>query len=113
MERQTGNMMLATKLDVVLKSAKSSPVAAPAPVAAAAPAKESLSATPASSVTVDGFESSANFAQMKAGFIGASTAEKEALLKKGKGIFQFDIKVCLRSSIWTMENYIRCSIARS
>ncbi len=85
-----GNMMLATKLDTVLKSAKASAASAPSP--SAAPSASAPSAT-VSSVAVDGFESSAIFTQMKAAFSAASAAEKEALLKKGKGIFQFDIKV--------------------
>ena len=77
-----GNMMLATKLDTALKSAKSSAAAsATAPVAA-----PSAAAPAVSSVSVDGFESSAIFTQMKAAFTAASASDKEALLKKGKGI---------------------------
>lgn len=80
-------MMLATKLDTVLKAAKSSVSSAP-PTA--------VSPTPTSdTVSVDGFDSSAIFSQMKAALAAASKSDKETLVKKGKGVFQFDVKVRL------------------
>jgi hypothetical protein len=44
-------------------------------------------------VTVDGFDSSALFAQIAARLQESSPAEKEAVLKKAKAVFQFDVKV--------------------
>ncbi|KAL2919179.1 hypothetical protein HK105_201454 [Polyrhizophydium stewartii] len=84
-----GNMMLATRLDSILKTsgpaAASAAAAAPAPAAAAAPA-----AAPAAAVA--GFECAAIFDQIKQRLAAAPAAEKEATLKKVRGIFQFDVK---------------------
>ncbi len=80
--------MLATKLDIVLKSAKDALDSAPAPVA-----EKSVPVT--QSLAVDGFESSSVFTQIHAGLSSASDAEKEQFIRKAKAIFQFDIKVCL------------------
>ncbi|KAI8999579.1 SCP2 sterol-binding domain-containing protein [Gaertneriomyces semiglobifer] len=79
-----GNMMLATRLDAVLKAAKNAPKAAPAASPAAAPA--------ASSVEVPGFQSSALFQQIATGIATAPPQQKESVAKKAKAIFQFDVK---------------------
>lgn len=52
----------------------------------------SPNAVSASSVSVPGFESSALFEMMKAGIDSLPAKEKEANVKKVKGVFQFDIK---------------------
>lgn len=80
-----GNMMLATKLDIILKikpqdGQKKSDVS-------------STSAPKALSVEVAGFNSSSVFSQIAAVFLSASDAEKEGFVKSGNAIFQFDIKV--------------------
>ena len=85
-----GNMMLATKLDTVIKSAKDALASAPAPAAAPSGKSEPPAAA---SLDVAGFESSSVFTQIYAGIAGAPDAEKEQFMKKAKGIFQFDIKV--------------------
>jgi 3-hydroxyacyl-CoA dehydrogenase/3a,7a,12a-trihydroxy-5b-cholest-24-enoyl-CoA hydratase len=77
-----GNMMLATKLDAVLKSASSAPAAAPAP------AKSSG----AGDVRVAGYKVSDSFAQLKAGVENGPDAERQATVKKVNAVFQFDIK---------------------
>ncbi|KXS14299.1 sterol-binding-like protein [Gonapodya prolifera JEL478] len=78
-----GNMMLAMKLDNVIKVAKATPkpkAAAPAPAPAAALAE------------VPGFESSKVFAQLKAGIESLSPADQEKQVKNTKNVFQFDVK---------------------
>ncbi|KAJ3417403.1 hypothetical protein HDV05_004868 [Chytridiales sp. JEL 0842] len=97
-----GNIMLASKLDTVLKSAQSA-----APKAAAAPAAP---VTPAAApkaeggVDVPGFASSAVFAQIHGGLTAASPAEREATVKKVKGIFQFDVKGADgKIQTWTLD----------
>lgn len=87
-----GNMMLATKLDLVIKAAKSAPAPSTAPV----------SASPAS-VQVAGFASSAVFAQLAAGTSAMSAPEKADVVKKVKGIFQFDVKGESGVQIWTLD----------
>jgi hypothetical protein len=77
-----GNMMLATKLDTILKikpqeGQKSGAAAASKP----------------SSVDVAGFNSSAVFVQIAAVLGAASDSEKQGFVKSGNAIFQFDIKV--------------------
>ncbi|KAJ3118134.1 hypothetical protein HDU96_003663 [Phlyctochytrium bullatum] len=80
-----GNVMLATKLDTVLKAAPAAAPAAAAPApAAAAPA--------AAGVEIPGYASSAVFSQIKAGVSGSSAAEKQAIVSKVKAVFQFDVK---------------------
>ncbi|KND00602.1 uncharacterized protein SPPG_03729 [Spizellomyces punctatus DAOM BR117] len=81
-----GNMMLATRLDTVLKAAKNAPKPA---AAAAAPA---TAAPPAAGVEVPGFQSSAIFSQIKAGIDAAPQQQREAVAKKAKAVFQFDVK---------------------
>jgi hypothetical protein len=78
-----GNIMLASKLDTVLKSAQSAkPAAAPAaPAAAAKPA--------GGDVAVAGFASSAVFSEINAGLSGSSAAEREATVKKVKVNYRF------------------------
>jgi hypothetical protein len=44
-------------------------------------------------VAVDGFDSSTLFSQIASRLQEASPAEKDAVLKKAKAIFQFDVKV--------------------
>ncbi|KAL5035272.1 hypothetical protein BDV3_005228 [Batrachochytrium dendrobatidis] len=70
-----GNMMLATRLDGVLKLAKSAPKPKP----------------PTSSST-SGFGSDAIFSMIGSRMSSLSSTEKDAFLKKTKAIFQFDIK---------------------
>ncbi|KAI8824964.1 SCP2 sterol-binding domain-containing protein [Fimicolochytrium jonesii] len=110
-----GNMMLATKLDVVLKAAKSAPVASAGSAAAAvaAPGAPSPAPTPApvpaaapassGSVEVPGFQSSAIFSQIKAGLGAASKEQKEATAKKAKAVFQFDVKGDGKVQTWTLD----------
>jgi putative sterol carrier protein len=75
-----GNMMLATKLDTILKIK-------PQKVA------EKSDAANSSSVDVPGFNSSPVFVQMAAVLGSASDSEKQGFVKSGNAIFQFDIKV--------------------
>ncbi|KAJ3126836.1 hypothetical protein HK101_005692 [Irineochytrium annulatum] len=83
-----GNMMLATKLDTVLKAAQNAkPAAAPA---AAAP--KAAAAAPAGGVDAPGFVSSAVFSQIKSGIAGLPAAERSGIVGKVKSIFQFDVK---------------------
>jgi 3-hydroxyacyl-CoA dehydrogenase/3a,7a,12a-trihydroxy-5b-cholest-24-enoyl-CoA hydratase len=95
-----GNMMLATRLDTVLKAAKAS---APPPAAeAASSAPESAGGV--SAVSAPGFESSAIFEQIKAALVAGSAAEKAQVMKKGNAIFQFDIKNASGSAqSWTLD----------
>ncbi|KAJ3009023.1 hypothetical protein HKX48_008210 [Thoreauomyces humboldtii] len=107
-----GNMMLATRLDTVLKAAKpaaaptsataasAKPVAAPAPALTSAPAPSPAAAAAAptvpvasaGSIEVPGFQSSAVFGQIKSGIDAASADQKAAIAKKTKAVFQFDVK---------------------
>ncbi|KAJ3289114.1 hypothetical protein HK104_007731 [Borealophlyctis nickersoniae] len=102
-----GNMMLATKLDAVLKVAKK----APAPAAAsAAPAAAPASA--AGGVEVSGFQSSKVFAEIAAGIAGASAAQKDAIKKKANAVFQFDVKNAEgKVQTWTLDLKNNVSIA--
>lgn len=96
----TGNIMLATKLDNVLKVAKKSTGgSAPAKKTAAnvpstaAPAKsESTPVAKSSSVSVPGFESSSVFEQISSGFASTPEETKAKILKQIKSIFQFNVK---------------------
>ncbi|KAJ3058488.1 hypothetical protein HDU98_005411, partial [Podochytrium sp. JEL0797] len=81
-----GNIALATKLDTVLKAAKSAPKpAAPAATPAAA-------AGGSSTVAVPNFDSSALFSEIEAGLKSTATPQREATVKKVKAVFQFDVK---------------------
>ena len=88
-----GNMMLATKLDIILKikpqeSNSNSESNAPKSV----------------SVDVAGFNSSAVFTQIALTLSGASDAEKQGFVKSGNAIFQFDIKNDQgKVSTWTLN----------
>ncbi|KAJ3089225.1 hypothetical protein HK102_006900 [Quaeritorhiza haematococci] len=93
-----GQMMLATRLDAVLKSAQKAP-AKPAAAAAAAPA-----APTAGGIEVPGYESSKIFGAIKSGLDSASPAEKEGYVKKTKAIFQFDVKNASgKIQTWTLD----------
>ncbi|KAI9100583.1 SCP2 sterol-binding domain-containing protein [Phlyctochytrium arcticum] len=105
-----GNMMLATKLDTVLKAAKPAAGAAAAPAAKpAAPADNAQSPTaatparPAGTVEVPGFASSAVFKQIKTGIDAAPPAQRSAIAKKVKAIFQFDVKNGDKAQTWTLN----------
>ena len=74
-----GNMMLATKLDIILKIK---------------PQKKDLKAESSSaSIDVRGFKASNVFVQIAATLLTASDTEKQNFIKSGNAIFQFDIKV--------------------
>ena len=75
-----GNMMLATRIDTVLKSLQT------AAGSAGTPAKAAAVAPVASS------ESAVLFQQLKDGLVDIPSAKREAAVKKTKAIFQFDIK---------------------
>lgn len=95
-----GNIMLATKLDNVLKVAKKSGGAAPAPAKAAATATGGASASapakvaaPTSSgVSVPGFASSGVFEEIAAGIAAAPQATKDKMKRQIKSVFQFDVR---------------------
>lgn len=78
-----GNMMLATKLDTILKIKPQE----------GQKKSEASSSPKASSVDVAGFNSSAVFVQIAAVLGAASDSEKKGFVKSGNAIFQFDIKV--------------------
>ncbi|KAJ3388867.1 hypothetical protein HDU84_009374 [Entophlyctis sp. JEL0112] len=93
-----GNIGLATKLDTVLKAAKT---AAPAP----APAAPAAASAPASdTVNVPGFESGALFAEIEDGLKTSPKAQLEAAVKKVKAVFQFDVKNAAGTvQTWTLD----------
>ncbi|KAJ3334560.1 hypothetical protein HDU93_007756, partial [Gonapodya sp. JEL0774] len=80
-----GNMMLAMKLDSVLKVAKNAAPAASPPPKAAAPSTSG-------SIEVPGFKSSQVFIQLKAGIDALSAADQEKQVKNVKNVFKFDVK---------------------
>ena len=89
-----GNMMLATKLDVILKLVpKSSP-------------------KPTLSISVDGFESSHVFSSLKAGADALTETEKKATLQKVKAIFQFDVKNGDKVESWTLDLKKECHVLK-
>ncbi|KAL7752564.1 hypothetical protein RI367_002098 [Sorochytrium milnesiophthora] len=94
-----GNMMLATRLDGVLKTAK--PVSSPAP--SAAPAAKPATPANASSLTVPGVASSQVFSQIKAGLTSMSEAERTALVQKTKAVYQFNIKSDSSANSFTLD----------
>lgn len=73
-----GNMMLATKLDIVMATIKNAPD----------------TQEPASTEKVSAFKSDSVFAAINSKLSSASAAEKDNYKEKVKSIFQFDIKVC-------------------
>ncbi|KAJ1549795.1 hypothetical protein HK405_002288, partial [Cladochytrium tenue] len=66
----------------------------PAPAATPAPA----------SVAVAGFDSSTIFTELAVGLAAASAADRQALVGKVKGIFQFDLKSASGAAqTWTLD----------
>ncbi|KAI8848827.1 SCP2 sterol-binding domain-containing protein [Chytridium lagenaria] len=86
-----GNVMLATKLDTVLKAAPAAAAAAPAPPLPLPPPP-----LPQASPAV--------FTQIKAGVTSGSPAERKAIADKVKAIFQFDVKNAAGTvSSWSLD----------
>jgi len=85
-----GNMMLAMKLDNVLKQVRTAPVGS-----SSAPASPTASTAPAASANgleVPGFESSAIFKQIADGLAALSSADRKSQVQKLKAVFQFNVK---------------------
>ncbi|KAI9146051.1 SCP2 sterol-binding domain-containing protein [Paraphysoderma sedebokerense] len=86
-----GNLMMAMRLDTVLKTAPADTKnalqggAAPAAPAAAAPAG-------GAAIQAPGFLSSSVFSQIKAGLDSSPAKEREGIVQKTKAIYQFDLK---------------------
>ncbi|KAJ3125960.1 hypothetical protein HK100_010517 [Physocladia obscura] len=92
-----GNVGLATKLDSVLKAAKTAPIAAIS-VTVTTPSSDG------ETVNVAGFESGALFAEIEAGLKTSPKAQLEAAVKKVKAVFQFDVKNSAGTvQIWTLD----------
>jgi len=92
-----GNMMLAMKLDGILKQTRTvSASSSSAPAAPAAPAPPAASAASAngssSNLEVAGFESSAVLKQIADGLTVLSSADRKSQVQKIKAIFQFNVK---------------------
>jgi putative sterol carrier protein len=86
-----GNMMLAMKLDGVLKQIRTAP-AAPSgtPAAPVAPAASSNGSS--SNLELAGFESSAVFKRIADDFGALSPADRKSQIQKVKAVFQFNVK---------------------
>jgi 3-hydroxyacyl-CoA dehydrogenase/3a,7a,12a-trihydroxy-5b-cholest-24-enoyl-CoA hydratase len=92
-----GNMMLATKLDAVLKQASSA-----APAGSSAPAASASQSS--GSVKVAGFKVSEAFAQLKTGVENGPDAQRTEQVKKVNAIFQFDLKNSEgKQQTWTLD----------
>ncbi|KAI9339319.1 SCP2 sterol-binding domain-containing protein [Obelidium mucronatum] len=98
-----GNIGLATKLDSVLKAAKSAPAAAPA-APASAPASAPAAPTTGGTVAVPAFDSSAIFAEIETGLKASTKEQRDAAIKKVKAVFQFDVKNAAGTvQTWTLD----------
>ncbi|KAL1924430.1 uncharacterized protein VTP21DRAFT_4084 [Calcarisporiella thermophila] len=92
-----GQIMMATKLDTVLKQTRDiNPLANKGVAAQAASAQTD-------NIREEGFASSDVFQQIADGLKSAPAAEKKAQMSKAKGIFQFDIKSGQKSQTWTLD----------
>ncbi|ORZ41089.1 SCP2 sterol-binding domain-containing protein [Catenaria anguillulae PL171] len=92
-----GNMMLATKLDGILKTAPK-PAAAPAKAASSAPAAAS-----GSSLKIAGVASSDVFTQIHAGITSMSATERQGVVSKAKAVYQFNIKAADKIHTFTLD----------